>query len=94
MEERTILELLIILKDEFEDDFYPGLCLTISLMEGDSITETERLKIYRYLVKHKPRKAKLGYYWWTSYEKEPRINFLNRLIKHEQLRTDRNASQG
>ena len=85
MKQRTILELLIILRDHIEkfEYFDDGMCWEISrLFSCSKIEVIEHDKLLDYLIINSPGKG-IRHHWWKSGLKNPRINWLNERIKIE-----------
>lgn len=92
---RSILELLILLKQEFEFDNYSSLCFTVSTLRNVTITHSEADVLENYISKNAPWNKrtiglKLGFdkveqvYFWEPYNFSPRIEWLNKHIKKNQ----------
>lgn len=88
--ERTILELLILLRENIEEYWekhnHTGLCHYVDMTYYyDIITLSERDKVYDYIFKYRPNKKSSfqRHYWWPRYKLLPRIEFLDKLIKEK-----------
>lgn len=88
--ERTILELLILLRENIEGywkKYSPaGLCFYIrKLWDENLITTNEKVEILDYIFDHRPHEQiGINGLWWDKYEIWPRIEFLDKLIKQKQ----------
>ena len=81
---RSNYELLLMLKDEYikRINEHIGLCFCIQYLRLSSkITVMEKYILKELLIINKPKKAKLGEYWWSTKDINSRIEFLNKLIE-------------
>lgn len=61
-----------------------GICNTIGQMKTDGlITPDEEYMLFQCILAYKPEydNKLTGHFWWPAYEIEPRINYLNELIR-------------
>jgi hypothetical protein len=81
--ERSILKLLVFLRDYIRDTdrFFNGMCLIIMRMNNQNlISLDERVLLIRYFEENKPKHIKTSY-WWKVGDKVPRLKWLNKQIK-------------
>ena len=87
---RTDVELLQVMKVNFNTHFFSGLCLlTGSLHESDLITVDERVRLLTIIGKNRPTKywhtpkvnSKTSLYYWKAYTEKPRLKWINKMIK-------------
>ena len=85
--ERTILELLILLRENIEECWIKyssaGLGAYVHKLGDDGlITASEKDKLLNYVYAHRPDESSgLNDLWWYVYELWPRIESLDGLIK-------------
>jgi hypothetical protein len=93
MKLRTNLELLKILRENFDEHFKTGICnLTLELQIESIIFQCERAKLMVYLrskfpVEQYPNVFGVITYCWERGVSEPRIKFIDELIKELEDRT-------
>lgn len=77
---RTDKELILYLKHRVETDtIITGICSIIHF--NNSITEDEKARA-RYLINlYKPFFKVVDGYWWESGKRNPRIKFLNKILR-------------
>lgn len=87
---KTIHKLLLILKDEITNNNHVGLCSSAFILwNKDKITLDQSYKLENYIFTHRPirrpisctKKDWLNNYYWTRFDKLPRLRWLNKHIK-------------
>jgi len=81
---RTIKELLILLREEMVKQFHPisdgCICYVLANMRGNNMISPEEYKeTENYLEMQRPNDRHA--FWWPYGELEPRLEFLDKLIK-------------
>ena len=80
---RTIKELLILLREEVANRFDACICWSLAAMVGrKDISYDEYHALEDYLELYRPKEIKKSdAFWWPVGELEPRLEFLDKLIK-------------
>ncbi len=83
---RDNVELLKFLRDNlpycFEHYRCEGLCESISRLHRErKITTDEETVLWEIIERHKPKGTIYIEYWWSHGKLEPRLKFLDKLIK-------------
>ena len=85
--ERSIKELLIILRDNTHICFFTkycmGICSVVQVLRGEGIiTWDESILLINYIAINGPYgSASCGVYWWPAGELTPRLEWLNQQIE-------------
>lgn len=89
MGQKTLVELLILLRDLIISKPVIGMCFGIEhLWLNDKITLNEKHILRDYILSHKPitfstfvNITNRNWFWWGKFKKKPRIRYLNKHIK-------------
>lgn len=83
MKERTIKELLILLREYIvEQDVFLGMCSEINEMYClDLISNKESKILTNYLKKNRPKGMDMFDSWWKEGDKQPRLYWIDEQLK-------------
>jgi hypothetical protein len=83
MDKARIIEILQMLKHEIEINHHSGICLALECLYNKReiwlLSDTHEIK--KIIYANKPKEIYDNAYWWPPGYKQPRIEFLNELIK-------------